>query len=160
MLAAMGFARNSGAASLRDRWNQRDKAKRRAASEKGVPVPGTGVRHQHKHKSGSNKSGSLKKLNLEWGASDRKQEDDQRGINNRARQQAIEDQVASFEEDESPIQYFYDELVEDGWADEYCPTDKYPRGSLRSDGTHRDLQGNTGNRNNDLPGSPGPYWWS
>lgn len=44
--------------------------------------------------------------------------------------------------------------------DDDCPTDKYPRGSIRSDGTHRDLPGNTGNRNNDLPGSPGPYWWS
>lgn len=41
-----------------------------------------------------------------------------------------------------------------------CPTSKYPRGSIRSDGTHRDLPGKTGNRNNDLPGSPGPYWWS
>lgn len=114
----MGFARNSGAASLRDRWNQRDKAKRRAAAEKGVPVPGTGVRHRHKHKSGSNKSGALTMLNGEWNAADRKQEDDQRGINNRARHQAIEDQIRSFLP--APLDDLIegDWHVEDAWFDE------------------------------------------
>lgn len=58
-------------------------------------MPGTGVRHRHKGKSGSNKSGSLNKLNLEWSGQGRKEEDDLRGINNRARQQAIEDQLTS-----------------------------------------------------------------
>lgn len=49
---------------------------------------------------------------------------------------------------------------QDSLTDDSCPTVKYPGGSLRSDGTHRDLPGNTGNRNDDLPGSPGRYWWS
>lgn len=64
-------------------------------------MPGTGQRHWHKGRSGSNKSGSLSKLNLEWGATNRKQEDEQRGINNRARHQAIEDQIASNEPTEA-----------------------------------------------------------
>lgn len=79
--------------SLSDRWVQRQKERKRAAESKGIPVPGTGVRHWHKRKSGSNKSGSLSKLNGEWGSKARKQEDDQRGINNRARWQAIQDQL-------------------------------------------------------------------
>lgn len=79
-----------------DKWAQRQKERERAIGG-GVPVPGTGVRHWNKRRSGANKSGSLNKLNQEWGATARKQEDDQRGINNRAREQAIADQIASFD---------------------------------------------------------------
>lgn len=95
--------------SLRDRWASRQKERERAAKSKGIPVPGTGVRHRHKRGSGSNKSGSLYKLNGEWSASGRKQEDDQRGINNRARHQAIEDQITSFLP--APL----DDLIEGEW---------------------------------------------
>lgn len=85
----MGWARNASSGDKRSWWTLRQN------TPKGAPVPGTGVRHYHKGREGSNKSGALSKLNLEWGATARKQEDDQRGINNRARQQAIEDQIAS-----------------------------------------------------------------
>lgn len=90
----MGMARKAGA--RHSRWSNFITNRNRVAKIKGATVPGTGGRHgRRKNKSGSNKSGSLSKLNLEWGATARKQEDDQRGINNRARRQAIEDQVAS-----------------------------------------------------------------
>lgn len=91
----MGMARNASSGDKRSWWSLRQN------TPKGAPVPGTGVSHYHKRKSGSNKSGSLYKLNMEWSASGRKQEDDQRGINNRARQQAIEDQIVSNEPTEA-----------------------------------------------------------
>lgn len=118
----MGYARNASSGDKRSWWTLRQN------TPKGAPVPGTGGRHgRRKNKSGSNKSGALNKLNLEWGSTNRKQEDDQRGINNRARRQAIEDQVESWVEyvtiDGEPVAVIdslsekWQHYVEDGWAD-------------------------------------------
>lgn len=87
----MGHARNASSGDKRSWWSLRQN------TPPGAPVPGTGKRRYHKRKSGSNKSGSLYKLNMEWSATGRKQEDDQRGINNRARHQHIDEQVADLQ---------------------------------------------------------------
>jgi hypothetical protein len=47
-----------------------------------------------------NRAGALRMGNLEWGNKARKQEDDLRGINNRARRQSIAEQVADLDADE------------------------------------------------------------
>lgn len=92
----MGMARNAGSGDKRSWWSLRQN------TPKGAPVPGTGGHHSRtRRSSGSNKSGSLNKLNGEWGSTARKQEDDQRGINNRARHQAVEDQIMSNEPTEA-----------------------------------------------------------
>lgn len=86
----MGMARGN----WRQGISQRRAARIKANETKGVPIPGTGVRHFHKHKSGSNKTGSLSNLNGEWSSKGRKMQDDERGINNAARRQNIDEQVA------------------------------------------------------------------
>lgn len=90
----MGFARNASSGDKRSWFSLR------RDTPKGAPVPGTGRRSYHKHKSGSNKTGSLRRLNGEWSSKGRKQQDDQRGINNCARQQNIDEQVAEIYEEE------------------------------------------------------------
>lgn len=89
----MGVARNASSGDKRSWFDLRRN------TPPGAPVPGTGGRHgRRKNKSGSNKSGALTMLNQEWSASGRKQEDEQRGINNRARQQTITEQLADMAE--------------------------------------------------------------
>lgn len=46
-----------------------------------------------------NPSGLIRKLNLEWGWKHRKEEDRLRGLNQRARQQAIEEQLADVDDE-------------------------------------------------------------
>lgn len=109
----MGMARRNWMQGV----SQRRAARIRANETKGVPIPGTGVSHFHKHSSGSNKSGALNKLNGEWSPEGRKEEDDLRGINNTARRQNIEEQVAEIFEEEFalPIRdQFVDYIIEDG----------------------------------------------
>jgi len=73
---------------------QRRKQKERAAMEKGIPVPGTGAGNKcgPKHPCKRNPAGGLSG-GMEWGAKNRKQEARQRGLNNRARREAIRDQL-------------------------------------------------------------------
>lgn len=59
---------------------------------RGVPVPGTGVTHGHRSHNGKRNAAGALEGNLEWGGKARKQEADQRGLNNKARRQAIADQ--------------------------------------------------------------------
>lgn len=47
-----------------------------------------------------NPFGTLKRVNLEWGRTARKQEDHERGFRRRGRDEAIEEQVAEMEEEE------------------------------------------------------------
>lgn len=107
----MGMARKASSSNRWANW-----FKLRQNTPKGAPVPGTGKRRYRKHSSGSNKSGSLNKLNGEWSPEGRKREDSQRGINNRARQQNIAEQVAEvFEDDQCSASNY---RPEDNWENE------------------------------------------
>lgn len=74
---------------------QRQAERKRAAMKKGIPVPGSGRGNKcgSKHPGKRNPAGSLSG-GMEWGAKARKEEARQRGLNNRARREAIQDQLA------------------------------------------------------------------
>lgn len=83
---------------------------------RGVPVPGTGVTHGHRSHNGKRNAAGALEGNMEWGGKARKQEADQRGLNNKARRQAIADQdFSDLDEFGIPSPYDQDaELLEDG----------------------------------------------
>lgn len=100
----MGRARNQGPGSWLSKAGQRRAAQAQANRTKGVPIPGTGRWHWHRRPSGSNRSGVLTHGNMEWGSTNRKQEDAQRNLNNTARRQHLVEQMA-------------DTSYEDGYVD-------------------------------------------
>ena len=52
-----------------------------------------------------NKNGAITRTNREWGSKARKEEDAQRGINNRARRQNCDEQMADVDEGTAPFSW-------------------------------------------------------
>lgn len=109
------------------RQGSESRAKSRAWAReqgRGVPVPGTGVTHGHRSHNGKrNPAGGLEG-NLEWGGKSRKQEADQRGLNNKARRQAVGEQIAELDEEYFGVDFLDDiseEILEDVLYSMFAP---------------------------------------
>lgn len=131
-----GSARNQGSGSWLSKAGQRRAAQAQANRTKGVPIPGTGRWHWHRRPSGSNRSGVLTHGNMEWGSTNRKQEDAQRNLNNTARRQHLAEQMADTSYEDGYVDWLddmddldYNLRVDSGWVSvgdtwvEYDPHD-------------------------------------
>lgn len=96
---------------------QRRKALNEAlAAGRGATIPGTGVMHGHRSSGGKrNASGVLSSGNQEWSRRGRKDEDDLRGLNNKARRQNISEQVADLLEHVVDDDGHWDDLDDNLW---------------------------------------------
>ncbi len=112
----MGIARRNRVSA----WASRQREARRAARSRGVPVPGTGVRHFHRSPGGSrNPNGAIHRGNQEWGRKARKWEDHHSIIPAQAEADSIAEQLEALEPDDSQDAYevYLDELS-GNWYDD------------------------------------------
>ena len=96
----MGMARN---ASSGDNGRSRWKARKLAASEVGITVPGTGWGNKHnaRRRGHRNPTGAITHAPKEWGVENRKWEERTTGLAKQAELDAIAEQVAEISETEA-----------------------------------------------------------
>lgn len=103
----MGMARQNRVAA----WASRQREVRRAARSRGIPVPGTGVRHFHRSPSGArNPNGATQRPNREWGRKARKWEDHHSIIPAQAEADSIAEGLDEYHDSLYGVYHEYEEI--------------------------------------------------